>query len=1055
MSQLQPIHFEAGDVDITLTPPNSLLSISQALLDNQPFPDNAFQDEAIPLEAIKATANREINLDNVKFSAGGSLFSGFGVYRSSRKLFDALKAEGLDEPMVSRLDFPDLDTKNIFALRWGYDAHGAINGAVALGLPGQPRVSFGASGRREGLYALLRLMDRNAKALDAIGETLNSWKMPRQISAPGDLKPSTWVIAETDGEIRLTLGLEYGYNYSWVRESLTLGGLTGDFGLKIEMGIKAQLGFNASGRYAVVLGRESDREALRLQIFKLRSQGWSFAFDASVSAKVEQSLIPDNFDDFIKGVFNVNGHQALQDILRDFDKWTDPSKKLKDLLGAELVDYAKKMVREVTGFDPDTDIDKAIEMLRKPLEQWRSLPHEVASSLYELLRKKAPLDDLREFLQRVIDLTDPNELAGEITERLREVAFFETPVGQWITATAEEGILSLLANVSEERKRLADIAERTLSLLDGSEVEQTLRKLQAWVEEKLGLDKIIAVVDDAGFEKMDAWLKRRLSDFLGKSLVFAELEKIKGAINHLRDKAEEFYAKGFNALTEKYQAEFHYSFQKTTTRSALIDATFDFDADPVNAAKFLKRAVSGDFTEILAKELSGVKLNKGVLTHEIKRRTHIEVSLPYFKSALDHINESLAEGEAVDSAEGRLWVFNLKAFDTVSKKQSLSNLSVAMQLTKGAGVRQFGAGDSNYNYTLRLVRSEARREYMENKLQVLADQYLKSEFEGDGRESLPRYLTALDEALDDKGVPGDGRFGNVLIRLDVSLPSQVLAAWKKVPAEEKDPVYMAMSRRVQEFLRRFIPLCYLQEPDKYKELVAVYPLLAYCALPPINKAGLTAGGQLRFSEDEVYELDFRNEDLRNKVLFEQRCITKLQNEILPRIQKELGGTSTQVNYEPTPSNIEKILSLRPGGADSLAEGNFNSLMFTEKRLIDEIHKAGRQLREHLDAQDFETAVKAFADFGATITDAFNDKIGGTIYKGSTLRPLGPMLFIEVAKVFDETLVGELHPSAMLELSVLKQRPTFKLEDYLKNKMPPDSEVALRQRIINVGTPLLL
>lgn len=1047
MSQLQPIHFEAGNVDITLTPPNSLLSISQALLDNQPFPDNAFQDEAIPLGAIKATADKEIKLDNVKFSAGGSVFSGFGVYRSSRKLFDALKAEGLDEPMVGSLDFPDLDTKNIFALRWGYDAHGTINGAVALGLPGQLRVSFGASGSREGLYALLRLMDRNAKALDAIGETLNSWKMPRQISVPGDLKPGTWVIVETDGEIRLTLGLEYGYNYSWVRESLTLGGLAGDLGLKIEMGIKAQLGFNASGRYALVLTRESDREALRLQIFKMRRQGWSFAFDASVSAKVEQSLIPDNFDDFIKGVFNVNGHQALGDILKEFDKWTNPNKKLKDLLGAELIDYAKKMVKEVTGFDPDTDIDEAIERLRKPLEQWRSLPHEVATVLYELIRKEAPLDDLREFLQLVSDLSDPNELASEITERLREVAFFEKPVGQWITATAEEGILSLLANVSEESERIAEIAKKTLSLLDGSAVEQTLRQLQAWIEEKLGLDKIIAVVDEASFEKMDAWLKRRLSDFLGKSVVFEELEKIKDAINHLRDKAEEFYAKGFNALTEKYQAEFHYSFQKTTTRSALIDATFDFDADPVNAAKYLKQAVSGDFTEILAKELSGVKLNKGVLTHEIKRRTHIEVGLPYFKSTLDHINESLAEGEAVDSAEGRLWVFNLKAFDTVSKKHSLSKLSVALQLTKKPGVRQFGTDDYRYNYTLRLVKSKARREYMENKLQVLADQYLKSEFEGAGRESFPTYLTALDKALDDKGVPGDGLFGNVLIRLDVSLPSQVLAAWKKVPAEKKDPVYMAMSRRVQEVLRRFIPVCYLQEPDKYKELVAVYPLLAYCALPPINKVRLTASGQLKLSADEVHDWDYLDPNLRNKV-FEQHCATKLRDEILPRIQKELHGTSTQVDYEPTKSRIEKILSLK---RNSQAERNFESLMFTEVELIKKTHEAGQQLRKSLDAQDFETTVKSFADFGASLTDAFNNKVGNTIYNGSTLRPLGSLLFIEVAKVFDEKSVGKLQPSAMLELSVLPQQSAFELEDYLKNQTPPDSEVALRQRIINVGT----
>src|SRR5262245_30292063 len=149
MSQLQPIRFEAANVDITLTPPNSILSISQALLGNQPFPDGAFQDEAIPLGAIKAAASKEIKLDKVKFRADGSAFSSFGVYRSCRKLFDALKAEGLDEPMVSRLDIPDLGTKNLFALRWGYDATGAVSGAVAFG----PSISFGASGRREGLYA--------------------------------------------------------------------------------------------------------------------------------------------------------------------------------------------------------------------------------------------------------------------------------------------------------------------------------------------------------------------------------------------------------------------------------------------------------------------------------------------------------------------------------------------------------------------------------------------------------------------------------------------------------------------------------------------------------------------------------------------------------------------------------------------------------------------------------------------------------------------------------------------------------------------------------------
>jgi hypothetical protein len=1043
MAELKPVHFTAANVDISLTPPGSPQSIGLALLNNKPIPDDAFTEEAIPLGSIKAAASKDIKLDKVEFSAGGSAFAGFGVYRSTSKLFDALKAEGLDEPMIGRLDFPDLDKKNLFALRWGYGAQGSVGGKVALG----PSISFGASGRLEGLYALLHLVDRNANALDSIIDTVNSWKMPRQVATPGDLKPGTWVISETDGEIQLTLGVEYGYNYNWVRESLALGGLSGDIGLKIEMGVKAQLGFNASGRYALVLARESESEALRLQVFKLRSQGWTFAFDASVSAQVTQDLIPDNFDDFVKGVFNVNAHQAVADILKEFDKWTDPNKKLKDLLGAELVDYAKKMVKEVTGIDPDTDIDKAIERLRKPLEQWRALPHEVTSVLYDLLRKETPVEDLQGFLRKVVELTDPKKLADEIAGRLREVAFFETASGKWLTAAARQGILSLVARVPEERERLADIAQKTLNILDGSTAEDTLRKLQAWIEEKLGLDKILAVADQASFDKMDAWLKKRLSEFLGKSVVFGELDKVKAAINSLRDRAREFYAKGFAALIEKYQAEFHYSFQKTTTRTALIDITFDFGADATNARKLLEQTMGGNFKEVLAKQLPGVKLNMGVLTHEIKRRTHIEVNLPYFKSTLDHINESLAGGEAVDSKDGRLWIFNLKAFDVVSKKQSISKLSVAIQFTKKMGLRQFSAEDFRYDYTLRLTKRDAEREYLLNKLQVLVDQYLPSEFSGDGKKPFATYLTALDKALDDKGVGGDDSFGNLLIGFDVSLPGDVLAAWKKVPAEKKAPAYMAMSRRVQEVLRRFIPICYIRDVDQYKETDVIYPLLVYCALPPINTAKLSRG-LVRLTEEAVHDWEFQESDLRNAV-FEQFCGLKLKNEILPQVRKELHKVpDSQSLY--TDSQIGRMLSLRP----VQVKQRFESLMFTEGALITKIHEAGQRLRKHLDSREPEEAVEALAKFGASLTDAFNNKVGDTIYGGATLRPLGSLLFIEVAKIFDEKLTSKIEASVMLELIALPGDSAFALDGYLHGERPESAGIALQQRIVKVGTPSL-
>ncbi|MDQ3181860.1 MAG: hypothetical protein M3Q33_15255, partial [Acidobacteriota bacterium] len=549
MANLQPIHFDLPNVDINIEPPANLPNVSNALLNNQPFPDNAFTAGAIPLGSIKATAGRDFKLDKVKFGASGGIFAGLGVYRSTDKLFDALKAEGLDEPMVTRLEFPDLAKKNLYAIRWGYNAEGSVSGSVALGAG----LNFGASARREALYAVLRLLDRTTKPVKALTETINSWKMPRQIDAPDDdnIKPGTWLIAETDGELKLSLGVEYGYDYSWVREAVKLGSLSGDFGLKIEMGVKAAFGFNASGRYATVLCRENAERKLRLQVFKMRQQGWSFAFDASVMAQVRQDVIPDNFDEFVKGVFNLNGLQVLKDI----EKWLDPNTNLAELFGTELIEYAKEFVTEVTGFNPETEFDKAIGRLRNVIERWQNLPHEVTSLLYGLLKNAIPLDNLKDFLSRTIELSDPEELKDEILSKLQDVDFFQTPIGKWISAAAGQGILSLVANIENEREKFSEFAQKTLDLLDGSTVEDTLKKLQKWIEEKLGLGRIFEIVNETDFADIDVWLKKRLSDFLGKTIVFQELEKIKTAINGLRAKAREFYEKGFAALTDKYKAE--------------------------------------------------------------------------------------------------------------------------------------------------------------------------------------------------------------------------------------------------------------------------------------------------------------------------------------------------------------------------------------------------------------------------------------------------------------------------------------------------------------------
>jgi len=1035
MAEIAPIHFEAGNVDINLSAPTAPESVALALAQDTAFPDDAFQNGAISLGEIKAAVSHDFTLDEATFKASAGAFAGFGVYRDSGKLFAALKAEGLDEPMVTNLSFPaDLD---LYALRWGYDLSGSVNGTVALGPAG---VSFGASGRKEGLYAVLRALERTTHSRQAVAKTVNSWKMPRQVSVPGDLEPQTWLIAETDGEIKLSLGVEYGYNYNWVRESLALGQLAGDIGLKIEVGLSASLGFNASNRHAIVLMREGDGQQLRLQVFKLGQHGWNFAVNAGVSAQVQQTLIPENLNDFFKGVFNLQGSQ----IFKDIETLLDPANSLSQLLSSRLVEYFEHMVESITGVTP-SDIDHALDQLREPITRWHALPHEVTSILYNFLRSHTPLNQLTEFLQTLINQTDSEVLANEITERLKGNAFFSTTVGKWLTAAAKEGILSLLANIDDEKAELADLARKTLAILDGSSVEETLTKLQEWFETKLGLDNIFAIANEASFEQMDAWLKQRLSDFLGRTIVFADLEKIKTAINKLREKAGDFYGKGYKALMDKYKVDLEFTYQKTTTRTALLDVTFDFDVNAVNARNYLSESLNGDFTRLLTdlSPTSGVRINKGVLTHEIKRNTHIGVELPFYKFSLDHINESLASGEVVDAADGRLWVFNLKAQDTVTKKSMMSKLSVAMSMTTGARVRRFSDEDYKYNYVLRMTKHDARPRFMEQKFGRLVEEYLGSEFTGDGR-SFPEYLNYLDGILDSQGATGTGRLGNVLVGFDISVPSRVFSAWNSVPADKLNPVYTRMSLSVQALLRRWIPLCYLREAGVYQNIQRMYPLLAYCSLPPINRVTLDDGA-LRFTTNRVLDWEYTDEKTRMAVL-RQYGVAKLQDEILPRVRADLEEMS-QDTHLYRDDMIEQIIT-SPGKSEAHWQ-NFLGLMITESEIVTGIHHAALDYRKFLDTNNLEVAIEKLAEFGAKLTSTFNYKVGNSNYAADTLRPLGSLLFIEVCKLFDPTVADSVTSAAVFELLVLKDQSTFLMDDFLKGNRPEDTDLALQQRIVKV------
>src|ERR1051325_10336996 len=252
--------------------------VAAALASNDKFPvgDVRLGDISVSGEggkSVKFAGDR----GSVEFKASAEAHAGMGVYFDPDKLLEELD---LDDNIAPGMSLGSDSDFLYLVLNWGYDLAASAKGSVALGA-NPLTIEFGAEGKRTGSYAVVRRFARDKGAFDAVEETANSWMLPTQVSSLAKFDPGTWLIAEVDGSLALSLGAKFGYDYNWIREA-QLGGLTGDIGLRIQLGVSVALGFEASGKYALVVGRESQDPAdrrLRVRLFKQRKRGWSFAFN--------------------------------------------------------------------------------------------------------------------------------------------------------------------------------------------------------------------------------------------------------------------------------------------------------------------------------------------------------------------------------------------------------------------------------------------------------------------------------------------------------------------------------------------------------------------------------------------------------------------------------------------------------------------------------------------------------------------------------------------------------------------------------------------------------
>ncbi|HEY3707476.1 MAG TPA: hypothetical protein VGL22_20610 [Terracidiphilus sp.] len=1001
----------------------------QAVLLNSRFPDG---DIKVGNFSVKANTG-EVSLQpsalpagtSVSFDFSASAQSGMGVYD---RFADALSALNLtNQPS---LKIADVTGRRYLLLSCGYSGLFSGSASHPVGMLGS--VSFGVDAKGDSTYALLHRFDAGQGASDVIQDSSTSWRLPRHVAFDGtdlNIKPETWLLVEVDGSLALNLAATLGWNINYARD-LELLGITHNLSAKIEAGLSATFGFDVSGKYILVVGREGTANSVRLCLSRQQSKGLNFGFNLNVGVQGADPQLPANFDDFIKSTFGVHGIQVLTDLRQ----WTDPSTDLGQKIAGLADQTALDLLKSTTGIDPAVEFDKAKQIVADALNQWSALPAKLSSMLWTFLGKQASPGTVDEFKSVLADLADPAKGASAFAAALQKATFGDSPAGQFLASIADQGILALANDLTP----VTLAANQVINILDGG----VIAKLQSFIGQKLDLDQIRNAASDADFAKIDKWLQDRLANFLDKKLGLDDLKDIQKAIRSLDTKVAGYYKTAVQAMIKKYNFEFAATYQRTATDTALIDVVFDLSVR--DAASLFQSAVAqSNLDSLLSRDTAGVSLKVAALSHDIGRKSTVDLHMPVFDFTGESVTDAMVSLTAEEQG-GRILLYQIHANNSVTvKNRTASQLAILANLKVAPDQAPQLEADGSISYEMRQVKASIRPIDLKARTETFLRQYLAGQF-GVGDASLPTFYVDLNNALAASTHNEGNILGDVVLSMQLSLQSAVLSGWFR----PRDPSQltadqMTLSHTLQAAWKSTLPALYFQSVDQYQSNEAIAAMLVWSAMP-VSTTIDASGETLRFntSKGDVY-WDFADIDLRRRVARDSHTVAALAQQFAS-IHAQLieAGSSNAAFFDP--SGVGKFIDL---ALNTTGDNLLRGLLFTEAQLVQGAADALKRLALALATMAARPAqaMRLLADFAAQLTDTFNENVSST-YTGISDRIIGPMLLVQASAALGS---DGILPSAMFILYALNPTRTFDLSTFITGSNPAKADVALMQSLVSL------
>ena len=973
--------------------------VAKAIVENRPFPERP--DGTIALGDIAFATRTAAPLTfgasampvRVEFSADVAAMG--GVFPDP-----AAAIAALDLAARPRLDFAfaaDADTRYAIVAS-SYSAAAAVDATHPIGVVGT--LTAGASGSGSGKLAVLHRFDHREGARSVLEQTLASWRLPRTVGTASDLAPGTWLIGEVDGTIALRVRAAIGYNLDFVR-TVKAGTLAGDVGLRVDAAVQATFGLEASGRYLVVVGRESSGERVRVQLLKLARKGVNLAAQLKVGVAAVDSIAPETVDDLIAAVFGVHGAQIVA-ALGAIDKWTDPAQSVGALVAGLTNEKAQDLFQHLTGKDLRTEFEAVRAVVLDAIRQWETLDAKVSAELWTIVGRVGDTDVA--VLKRSLALLAATDRAAQrdaFASVIDDAGLTGSPLAQLLNAAADNGLLALI----DRADRLRAIATAVIAVLDAG----IIKKLQQYVQRDLNLDAVLDAVTRADFDSLDEWLVGRLGVFFDKTLRFEDLNAVKDAIHLALAQREKIFERATTALDSRYGFEVAVTWQRAAADTALLDVEFDTaraDGRELLAA-VLRRS---DFERIIGATTPAARVRTGVLTHEITKKTTLNLSLPHVDLRTQTINHALARVE-IDASGPGLLAYQATGEDVVDARNRFrSTLSAGVAAVVGASgassivVHSF---DATWSYQLRAAKAGMCR----------------ADFDAATRPFI--------EAFTLPSFSGAATLGDVCLAFEVTVPSAALGTWFRPPAGGVDAAINAIAIAIQRTLKQTVSFYYLADTTRLGTLGSSAALLTWAAIPPANGAG---------GDEAIWD----HRDNAQLMMMTGLAVANVAGQ-LPTLRRRLNEArmdSTLPFYGD--DQAASIVAAALGVGKPLLV----NLLDFERALVDKAAHAYAQAQAFMRSGNHANALERLADFAGDITRAFNTLAAQAVFVGPAYRPIAQSVFVEAARALDPAVAAR--PSAMLTVSVLKPAHTFEIAAFLAGSDPPPDQVSVGERLVSLA-----